>query len=93
MKMVGQGYNYSDGRIHSFLEFMETRIEKPENSISPSVTSRNSKKSKKESKKRKLITFADSENEDLEDEQKGKKFCPHRLVCYVKSASQASKTE
>ena len=46
-KMVGQGYNYLDGPIHSMEVFFETRIENLEKSISPSVPSRNRKNPRK----------------------------------------------
>ena len=76
-KMVGQGYNYLDGPIHSMAEFFETRIEHLEKSIPSSVLSRNNKKRKKGSKKRKLMTFNDSGDKDLDQRHTEKKFCQY----------------
>ena len=56
-------------------EFFEKRIENLEKSIPPRVTSRNRETKKEGTKKRKSVTFDDSEDEDLEDEHKGKIFC------------------
>ena len=39
------------------------------------------RKSNKCSKKRKAVTFDDSENEDLDQRQKGKKFCQCYSMC------------
>ena len=61
--------------IHAMAEIFETRIENSEKSILPSVPSRNRKKSKKGSKKSKGVTFDDSEDEDSEEEHKGKTCC------------------
>ena len=80
-KMVEQGYNNLGGSIHSMEEFFETRIENLEKSIPPSVTSRNNKRSKKGSKKRKAVTFNNSDDEDLNQGQKGKKFCQYHGTC------------
>ena len=64
--MLEQEYNYLDGPIHSMVEFFEARIDFLEKLIPPSVPSRNNRKSKKGSKKRKLVTFDDSDYEDLD---------------------------
>ena len=61
-KMVEQGYKYLDGSIHSMVEFYESRIEKLEKSIPPSVPLRNIMEIKKGSKKRKAMTFKNSED-------------------------------
>ena len=70
-----------DGPIHSMAESFETRIENLEKSIPPSVPSRNNKKSKKGSKKRKSVTFDNSNDEDLHEGKKGKKFCQYYGTC------------
>ena len=79
--MVEQGYNNLDGSIHSMAEFFKTRIANLEKSILPSVPSRNKKKSKKGSKKMKEVTFGDSNDEDSEEEHKGKKLCQYHNMC------------
>ena len=58
-------------------EFFETRIENLEKLIIPSIPSTNKKKSKKGSKKRKLLTLKGSEDEDSDDEHRGKTFCKY----------------
>ena len=79
--MIEQGYNYLYGVIHAMAEFFETRIENLEKSIPPSVSSRNKKNSKKGPKKRKVVTFDDSNDEDLEEEHNGKTFCQYYGTC------------
>ena len=80
-KKVEKGYNYLEGPIHAMTEFFETRIEKLEKSIPPSVPLRNKKKSKKASKKRKSVTFSDSDDEDSDQGHTGKKFCQYHSTC------------
>ena len=80
-KMIEQGYNYLDGPIYSMVEFFKTRIENLENSIPPSVPSRNRKKNKKDSNKYKAVTFDNADDEDLYEGHKGKKFCKFHGIC------------
>ena len=79
--MLEQGHNYLDGPIHSMREIFETRSKNVEKSIPSSIPSRNKMKPNKVSKKRKAVTFGVSEDEDLEDEYKVKKFCRYHGMC------------
>ena len=75
--MVAQGYNYLDDPIHFMAEFFEISIKYLEESIPPSVPSRNRKKSKKGSKKMNSVIFDNSDYKDSDQEHRGKKFCQY----------------
>ena len=76
-KIVGQGYY--DGSIQSMAELLENRIEKLEKSIHPNVPSRNKKNNY--CKKRKAVIFKSSQDEDSDEEEKGKTFCKYHDMC------------